>query len=310
MRIVISEFMDAAAVDLLAAHHETHYDADLVERRDELKQRVGDAHALIVRNRTLVNAELLAAATRLSVVGRLGAGLDNIDVAACEARGIAVIPATGANALAVAEYVIGTSMLLLRGAYGVSADVAAGRWPRPAVSNGRELAGKALGIVGFGAIGRLVAQLARCLSMRVIGFDAHIPAIDRAWREEGVEPRTLDALLAASDVLTLHVPLVPATRNLIDAARIGSMKPSAILVNTARGGVVDESAVANALRAGRLGGAALDVFEREPLPAGSALAGCPNLILTPHIAGVTAESNERVSSMIAHAVITALAARS
>ena len=310
MRVVISEFMDAAAVELLAAHHETQYEPDLVDRRDELKRHVADAHALIVRNRTLVNAELLACATRLTVVGRLGVGLDNIDVAACEARGIAVIPATGANAQAVAEYVIGTSMLLLRGAYGATGEVAAGRWPRAALSNGRELAGKTLGVVGFGAIGRLVASLARCLSMRVIGFDAQIPAGNSLWREQCVEPRTLDALLAAADVHTLHVPLLPATRNLIDAARIGSMKPGAILVNTARGGVVDEAAVAAALRTGRLGGAALDVFEKEPLPAGSPLAGCPNLILTPHIAGVTAESNERVSSMIAQSVVTALAARS
>lgn len=310
MQIIISEFMDAAAVGLLAAHHETRYEPDLVERRDELKRLVADAHALIVRNRTLVNAELLAGATRLAVIGRLGVGLDNIDVAACEARGIAVIPATGANAQAVAEYVIGTSMLLLRGAYGVTGDVAAGRWPRAALSEGRELAGKTLGVVGFGAIGRLVARLAACLSMRVIGFDAQIAAGDGVWREERVEPRTLDALLTAADVLTLHVPLLPATRNLIDAARIGSMKPGAILVNTARGGVVDEAAAAAALRSGRLGGAALDVFEREPLPAGSPLAGCPNLILTPHIAGVTAESNERVSSMIAQSIIRALAARS
>jgi (S)-sulfolactate dehydrogenase len=309
MRIVISEFMDAAAVELLAAHHDTHYEADLADRRAELKRHLRDADALVVRNRTLVNAELLAAAMRLRVVGRLGVGLDNIDVPACEARGIAVIPATGANALAVAEYVIGSSMLLLRGAYAATGDVAAGKWPRVALSNGRELAGKTLGIVGFGGIGRLVARLARCLSVRVIGFDAKIPAGDPVWRDENVEPRTLDALLAAADVLTLHVPLVPATRNLIDASRIGSMKPGAILVNTARGGVVDEAAVASALRKGHLGGAALDVFDKEPLPPGSPLEGAPNLILTPHVAGLTVESNERVSSMIAQSVITALAAR-
>jgi (S)-sulfolactate dehydrogenase len=145
--------------------------------------------------------------------------------------------------------------------------------------------------------------------MRVIGVDAEVGPDQAVWREEGVLPSTLDALLAQADVLTLHVPLVPATRNLIDARRIAAMKPGAILVNTARGGVVDESAVAAALLSRRLGGAALDVFEKEPLPAGSPLAGCPNLILTPHVAGVTAESNERVSSMIAEKVIEALATR-
>jgi (S)-sulfolactate dehydrogenase len=309
MRIVISEFMDEAAVAALAAHHATEYDRDLVDRREELKAKLIDADALIVRNRTQVNGELLAAAPRLRVVGRLGVGLDNIDVAACAARGIAVIPATGANALAVAEYVIGVAMVLLRGTYFATADVVAGKWPRPALSSGREIAGKTLGIVGFGGIGRVTGRLGRALGMRVIGFDAELAPGDAVWRDDGVEPRTLDALLAQSDVLTLHVPLLPATRNLIDARRIAAMKPGAILVNTARGGVVDEPALAAALSSGRLGGAALDVFEKEPLPAGSPLAGCPNLILTPHIAGVTAESNERVSSMIAEKVIEALATR-
>ena len=309
MRIIISEFMDQAAVELMAAHHDTLYQPDLVDRRQVLKGLIGDADALIVRNRTQVDAELLAAANRLKVVGRLGVGLDNIDVATCESRGLMVIPATGANALAVAEYVIGTAMLLLRGAYGSTAEVAAGAWPRAALSSGREIGGKTLGIVGFGGIGRLTAQLGRALGMRTIGFDALLPPSDRAWAEAQVEPRTLDALLARADVLTLHVPLVAATRNLLDAARVGAMKPGAILINTARGCVVDDEAVAAALRSGRLGGAALDVFENEPLPGGSPLAGCPNLLLTPHIAGLTTESNERVSTMIAERVIAVLASR-
>jgi (S)-sulfolactate dehydrogenase len=232
---------------------------------------------------------------RLRVLGRLGVGLDNIDVPACEARGIAVIPATGANALAVAEYVIGSSMLLLRGAYAATSDVAAGKWPRVALSNGRELAGKTLGIVGFGGIGRLVARLARCLSVRVIGFDAKIPAGDPVWRDENVEPLTLDALLAAADVLTLHVPLVPATRNLIDASRIGSMKPGAILVNTARGGVVDEAALIASLREGRLAAAGLDVFEDEPPAPDNPLLAMDQVVLSPHIAGLTAECAERMA---------------
>jgi (S)-sulfolactate dehydrogenase len=308
MRIVISEFMDAAAVAALAGRFETRYDKDLVDRPHDLAASLAAADALIVRNRTQVNAALLAAAPALKVVGRLGVGLDNIDVKACEARGIAVIPATGANAIAVAEYVIGTAMLLLRGAYASTADVAAGRWPRPALSNGRELGGKTLGVVGFGGIGRLAGRLGRALGMTVLGCDAQLAASDPVWAAEHARACTLEALLAESDVVTLHVPLVAATRNLIDAARLAQMKPGAILVNTARGGVVDEAAVAAALRAGRLGGAALDVFEHEPLPAGSPLTGCPNLVLTPHIAGVTAESNVRVSTLIAVKVAAALAA--
>ena len=262
---------------------------------------------MIVRNRTQVRGDLLAAAAKLRVVGRLGVGLDNIDVAACEARGIAVIPATGANALAVAEYVIGTAMLLLRGAYGSSADVAAGKWPRNALSNGREIAGKTLGLIGFGGIGQLTAKLARTLGMRVIASDALVPATHDGWRAADAPHMSIDALLQAADVVSLHVPLTAETRNLIDATRLARMKPDAILINTSRGGVVDEPALASALKAGKLGGAALDVFEPEPLPAGSPLAGAPNLILTPHIAGLTAESNARVSTMIAERVAAALA---
>jgi (S)-sulfolactate dehydrogenase len=307
VRVVITEFMDEAAVAGLATMHDTFYDRNLVDRPDELSARVAAADALVVRNRTQVDAALLAGAPALKVVGRLGVGLDNIDVDACKARGIEVIPATGANALAVAEYVIGAAMLLLRGAYSSSAAVASGDWPRAALSGGRELSGKTLGIVGFGGIGRLVARAGRALGMRVIGSDPQVPASSAAWREEGVQRRELDALLAEADVVTLHVPLVDATRHLIDADRLARMKPGAILINTARGGVVDEAAVAAALKSGRLGGAALDVFEQEPLAAGSPLAGCPNLLLTPHIAGVTAESNVRVSTLIAEKVAAALA---
>jgi (S)-sulfolactate dehydrogenase len=307
VRIVIAEFMDEAAVDALRARFDVRFDAGLVERRAELAAALGEADALIVRNRTRVDRELLAAAPRLCVVGRLGVGLDNIDVDACAARGIRVIPATGANALAVAEYVVCAALLLLRGAYLSSADVAAGKWPRAALGEGREAAGKTLGIVGFGGIGRLVARLALGLGMKVLATDAMIPPDSPAWREAGVTRGSLDELLGGADAVTLHVPLTADTRHLIDAGRIARMKPGAVLINTARGGVVDERALADALRSGRLGGAALDVFEAEPLPAGSPLAGVPNLVLTPHVAGVTRESNERVSAMIAREVAAALA---
>jgi len=309
MRVVISEFMDEAAVAALAARFDTIYDATLVDRPAELGAQLAGASALIVRNKTLVDEKLLAGAPILKVVGRLGVGLDNIDLPGCAARGIEVVPATGANALAVAEYVVGTAMLLLRGAYLSTATVAAGKWPRAALSDGRETAGKTLGIVGFGGIGRLAGRLARSLGMNVTGFDAQIPADAAVWREEQAIARTLDELLRASDVVTLHVPLTPETRNLVDAGKLALMRPGAILINTARGGVVDEAALAAALRSGRLGGAALDVFDREPLPAGSPLADCPNLILTPHVAGVTRESNVRVSTLIADKVAAALARR-
>ena len=307
MKILISEFMDEAAVASLRASFDTTYDATLVDRGDELLASLKDADALIVRNRTQVNAQLLAAAPRLKVVGRLGVGLDNIDLPACKARNVAVIPATGANALAVAEYVIATAMLLLRGAYLSTPAVAGGQWPRGPLSNGREIGGKTLGIVGIGGIGQLTARLAQGLGMRVVASDPMVAASSALWQETGVTCRTLDELLAESDVVSLHVPLTADTRNLINAARLARMRPNAVLINSARGGIIDESALAAALRAKRLGGAALDVFDVEPLLAGSPLADCPNLILTPHIAGVTAESNTRVSSMIAERVSAHLA---
>ena len=161
MRVLISEFMDPRAVAQLAAAHEVLYDPALVDDAPRLLAEAARADAIIVRNRTQVRGELLAALTRCKVVGRLGVGLDNIDVPACEARGMKVIPATGANALSVAEYVIATAMLLLRGAYRSSAEVAAGQWPRNALSNGREIGGKTLGLVGFGSIGQLTASWAR-----------------------------------------------------------------------------------------------------------------------------------------------------
>ena len=307
MRTVISEFMDEAAVARLAAVHDTLYDPGLADRTMELRARLADADALIVRNRTVVDTTLLACATRLKCVGRLGAGLDNIDVAAARARGIAIIPATGANARAVAEYVVATALLLLRGAYLSSAAVANGEWPRAALADGREAAGKTMGVVGFGATGRLTAELARGLSMRVVGHDPQHPRQSSVWPQSGAAAIPLELLLAEADVISLHVPLTDATRNMIDAPRLASVKRGAILINTARGGIVDEAALVAALRTGHLGGAALDVFDGEPLAAGSPLAACPNLILTPHIAGITRESNARVSLMIADKVAEFLA---
>ena len=309
MRIVVAEFMDEAAVALLTSRFDTRYDATLVDRRPDLLVEVGFADALIVRNRVRVDSELLAAAGGLKVVGRLGVGLDNIDLPGCEARGIEVIPATGANALAVAEYVIAVTLVLLRGAYFGTAAVAAGQWPRAKLSNGREIAGKTLGVVGFGSIGRMTAKLARGLGMRVLAFDPQIVASASVWAEHETVSRSLDGVLREADVVSLHVPLIRATHHLVDATRLALMKREAVLINTSRGGIVAEDALAAALRDNRLAGAALDVFENEPLPAGSPLAGCPNLILTPHIAGVTRESNQRVSSLIAEKVAAALQAR-
>ena len=305
-RIVISEFMDAPAVERLAARFDVDYRPRLVDDHASLASALAGAEGWIVRNRTPVRGELLAAATSLRVVGRLGVGLDNIDVVACESRGIQVIPAAGANAESVAEYVLTAALLLLRGAYFSTRAVEAGTWPRQTLSQGREAAGKTLGIVGFGSIGRLTARKAAAIGMRVVGYDPHIRADDPAWANARTDRRELDALLAESDVVSLHLPLDDSTRGLLGRERLARMKRDAVLINTARGGIVDEAALASMLREGRLGGAALDVFDHEPLAAGSPLTGAPRLLLTPHIAGVTVESNERVSALIADRVAEAL----
>ena len=307
-RIVIAEAMDEAAVAALRAAHPTLHDPSLSEAPARLAAALAEARALIVRDRTQVDAALLAAAPNLAVVGRLGVGLENLDLAACRARGVEVIPATGANADSVAEYVmLAVGQLLRGGAFGASAEIGAGAWPRAALARGREMRGKTLGIIGFGDIGRRVAKLARAFGMAIVAHDPVLPEGHAGWTETPTERLDLEPLLARADAVTLHVPLLPATDGLLSAARIALMKPDAVLVNTARGGVLDEAALAAALREGRIGGAALDVFAEEPLPPGSPLVGCPNLILTPRIAGMTRESTSRVSTLIAERVLVALA---
>jgi (S)-sulfolactate dehydrogenase len=306
--IVITEFMDEAAVATLKARYSVHHDPDLFAKPDELLRLVSDVPALIVRNQTQVRGDVLAAATRLEVVGRLGVGLDNIDMAACAARDIKVFPATGANSLSVVEYVIGTAMTLLRGAYFANAAMVAGEFPKTRLI-GREIAGKRLGLVGFGAIARDTARHGQLLGMSVAAYDPYVPAEDAVWN--GVEKLELDALLASSDVISIHLPLTAGTRGLIGEAAFAKMKPDAVLINAARGGVMDEAALVAALKGGRLAGAALDVFEQEPLKGDAAkrFADTPNLILTPHIAGNTVESNGRVSGLVAERVMAALEGR-
>ena len=305
-RIVITEFMDDAAVAALSQRHETHYDQGLADRQEEIPTLVADAAALIVRNRTQVNAALLDAAPGLKCVGRLGVGLDNIDMDACKARGVAVYPATGANNASVAEYVIANAMLLLRGAYQSTGAMLRGDWPRQALM-GRELAGHTMGLIGFGAIAREVAVRAGVLGMDIVAYDPHLMADDPGWQL--ARNLSLDGVLELADVISLHTPLNDGTRHMIDAEALAKMKKDAVIINAARGGVIDEEALASALAQGRLGGAALDVFETEPLTAEAAMkfSGLNNRVRTPHIAGGTVESNIRVSALTAQNVLNHLA---
>jgi (S)-sulfolactate dehydrogenase len=306
--IVISEFMDPEPLERLRAAYAVHLDEDLWNKRGELEERIAGASALIVRNRTQVDAALIANATKLRVIGRLGVGLDNIDLNACKTRGIAVCPAVGANANAVAEFIVGAAIMLLRwAAFSGSARVMQGEWPRQAMGEGREAAGKTLGIIGYGSIGRITADKAKALSFEVMAFDPFVEATSSLWHD--MQRVDLPTLLAEADVITLHCPLTPETRGLIGAAEIAAVKPGAVVINTARGGIVSEAALAAALRSGHLGGAALDVFEAEPIdrPTAALFAGLPNVLLTPHIAGITAESNRRISTLTVDNVLRVLA---
>ncbi|WP_435139139.1 hydroxyacid dehydrogenase [Pseudopelagicola sp. nBUS_19] len=303
--ILVTEFMDEGAVARMSDAYPTMYAPDLADQQQNIPNFLNSVKVLIVRNRTRVNQELLNEAPDLEMVGRLGVGLDNIDLDACAQRGIYVKPAIGANTLSVAEYVVTNAAILTRNAYQAKKEMLAGEWPRSRCT-GREVAGCKMGLIGFGEIARATAKLARALGMTTCAHDPFLPEDSPLWN--GTDPMGFDEVLALSDIVSLHVPLTNDTRHIINAERLTQMKASAVLINAARGGVVDEAALAHALRSEQIAGAALDVFEAEPLSADAAqmFAGLPNLILTPHVAGVTQDSNFRVSAMIADTVLAYL----
>ncbi|KAB2847664.1 MAG: hydroxyacid dehydrogenase [Hyphomicrobiaceae bacterium] len=308
-QVVVSEFMDEAGIEPLRKRFDVLYDARLVDDRKRLEGLLSGARALIVRNRTRVDGAILAAGPRLEVVGRLGVGLDNIDLAACRDRKIKVLAAEGANEVSVAEYVIAAAIMLLRnGAFHVTADVIAGKWPRERVI-GQDIMGKTFGMIGFGAIARQVAKRAASFGVRLMAHDPFVAGEDPAWHDLGVTSCELGDLFATSDILSLHTPLTPQTRHLIGEKAIAAMRKGAVIINTARGGVIDERALAAALRSGHLGGAVLDVTEEEPLRNGAHLKDAPNLVVVPHVAGVTRQSNLRISVMTGQNVLAALEGR-
>lgn len=294
--VLISEFMDQATADGLIAEYDVYWDPDLWNKREALLSLIADARAIIVRNATQVDQELIDAAPNLAVVARMGVGLDNIDLDACKARGIEVCPAIGANAASVAEYVIATSLILLRaGAYHATPDVIGGAWNRQQFGSGVEIGGRTMGIIGFGSIGQVVGNKAQAMGMEVVAYDAVMPDSDPAW--QNARRVDIDTLIAEADVVTLHCPLLPQTRNLINAEHFSRMKKGAVLINSARGGIVNEKDCADALRSGKLAGAALDTLDVEPIHQDTCalFSGIDNLILTPHVAGVTRDSNRRIA---------------
>jgi (S)-sulfolactate dehydrogenase len=303
--VLVSEFMDGSALAFLENRLSVDYAPNLFADQQTLMQRVSAVDALIVRNRTPVTRELLNHAGQLKVIGRLGVGLDNIDLDAAKQANIQVLPATGANAVAVAEYVMSALLHLRRPMTSGFQAMVGGDWPREQFIGG-EISGKTLGLIGFGQIAQIVAKRAAAFGMRIAYFDPYIDASEHDSVATAVS--SLDELLALSDSVSIHVPLTEDTHRLMNSQRLALMKSGAILINTSRGGIVDERALIHHIQTGHLGGAALDVFEHEPLDElkGARFDGIDALILTPHIAGVTHESNRRVSQVTAENVLRAL----
>ena len=269
---------------------------------EELLQAAPHCDALIVRSRTRVTGELLAASPRLKVVGRAGVGVDNIDLAAAAERGVIVVNTPQATALAVAEHTLGLLLALARAIPRADATMKAGQWIKKELE-GVELSGKMLGIVGMGNIGAAVAQRAAALGMAVIGYDPLLST--QAVRQRGAEPVALDELYVRADFISLHLPLTAETAGLLGERAFERMKPGVRLVCTARGGLIDEEALLAALEAGRVAGAALDVFAQEP-PGATPLVRHPQVIATPHVAAQTAEAQRRAAVDIAGEVLAAL----
>ena len=296
--ILITEFMNEKAVDLLRSKYDVIYDKSLADNQEKIPDMMKDIKAIIVRNRTQINENLLNHSPNLLCVGRLGVGLDNIDLESCKERNLTVYPATGANTNGVVEYVFTSALILLRGAFNKTEEMVSGKWPREQ-SSGNEITGKVLGLVGFGEIAQKTADLARSLNMEIMAFDPFLDKKSSAWNN--VKNVDLEKLLKGSDVISIHTPLSESTRHLINSTNLNFMKKTAVIINAARGGVIDDKALSEKLRKDEIKGAALDVFETEPMNvnSGSYFHGLKNVILTPHIAGVTEESNVNVSAMIA-----------
>jgi D-3-phosphoglycerate dehydrogenase len=303
VRILVAESVAREGIELLAAHHEV--DERIGCSREELTALLPDYDALVVRSQVQVDAELIAAGSRLVVIGRAGVGVDNVDLDAATRAGITVVNAPTGNTIAAAEHTLALLYGVARKTAAADASVRRGEWTR-ARFTGRELRGRTLGIVGLGKIGQAIAVRARAMEMVVVGSDPFVTAEQAA--NHGVELVDFETLLARADVVTVHVPLTRQTRALIGRDAIAKLKPGSIVLNVARGGVVDEAAVAEALASGHLGGAGIDVFEHEP-PTESPLLDAPNTLLTPHLGASTEEAQVLVAEEVAQQVLDVLDGR-
>jgi len=290
MKVIVADKISERGVELLKSSGLNV----VLTTKETIAAELADADALIVRSATRVTPDLLDKAPRLRAVGRAGVGVDNIDLPEATKRGVLVMSTPGGNAVSVAEHTFALMLALARQVPKADAALREGRWEKSA--SGTEVRGKVLGLIGLGRIGGEVARRAEAFDMKVLAYDPYIS--EAAAKELQVELVSLERLLAESDFISLHTALSPATQNMINAQSIAKMKKTARIVNAARGELIDEGALAEALKAGKLGGAALDVFVEEP-PKNSPLIGLPNVIATPHIAGSTAEAQEEVGTQVA-----------
>lgn len=269
---------------------------------EELLQKIGDYDAVIVRGRTKLTPEVFAAAGKLKVAGRAGVGVDNINLDAAKSKGVTVVNSPLATTIAVAELTLGLMLALVRDIPRADAGMKAGNWLKKEL-RGTEIYGKTLGVIGFGRIGAAVAERAKAFDMQILAYDPVISAEE--IRKRGGNPVLLDELFAKSDFITLHVPLTPETKNILNAGAFEKMKPGVRIICAARGGVIDEAALLAALNSGKVAGAALDVFATEP-PGKTELASHPKVVCTPHIGAETSEAQVRAAIDISSEVIAAL----
>src|SRR5574341_31608 len=300
-RVLIAEPLAEAGIELLRRRHDVDVRTGLSP--EELLTAVADAEALVVRSATRVTAEVLAAAPRLRVIGRAGIGLDNVDVAAATKQGVMVVNAPQSNVVSAAEHTIALLLAQARNIPRADATLRGGRWERSRFT-GSELYGKTLGVVGLGRVGTLVAHRLHAFGMRIVAYDPYV-SHERAAQLD-IELMDLDEVLARADFVTIHLPKTPETVGLLGAERLGRMRPGARLVNTARGGIVDEAALAKAVESGHLAGAALDVFAEEPTTS-SPLFEVDDVVVTPHLGASTAEAQDKAGITIAEQVLLALA---
>lgn len=270
---------------------------------DQIKEKISNFDIVVVRSRTKITKEMIDRATQCKIIARVGVGLDNIDVDAAKAKGIRVINAVEGAMNAVAELVLGLMLSLAREIPRADREIRNGNWLKKELM-GSELSGKYLGIVGLGNIGKRLAKLARGLNMNIIGFDV-MPIADDFARDVGLIKADIDTLLSSADYISFHVPLTETTHHLVNSKRISTMKKTAYIINTSRGEIIDEDALYNALKEGKIAGAALDVFEKEPA-VGNKLATLPNVVCTPHIGAQTKEAQTLAANVIGEKIIMIL----